>query len=72
MDFVRSAEKSVVPIESKYSKDVRIKDIKGLIKFMEKFKVKEGFVITENQEQNMKIEGKTVRLIPLWKWLLLG
>ena len=70
VDFIKIEEKNIIPIESKYSRDVKIKDIKGLIKFMEKFKVKKGFVITEEQEKEMRIDNKAkIIFIPLWKWL---
>lgn len=46
------------------------REISGLLEAMEKFNLKEGLIITENQEEERKIEGKTIKIIPAWKWLL--
>ena len=37
---------------------------------MEIFKVKEGYILTENREEILKIDDKNIIFIPLWKWLL--
>jgi len=69
VDFIVS-NKKIVPVEVKYKKNVRKKEIKSLLSFMDKFKVKEGLVITEDKEEEEKIENKKIRFVPLWKWLL--
>ncbi|OGJ21590.1 hypothetical protein A3K73_02830 [Candidatus Pacearchaeota archaeon RBG_13_36_9] len=73
-DFVKLQEKIIIPIESKYSDNIKIKDIKGLIKFTENFKIKEGTVVTKELEKTEEIKGAkskiTIHFIPLWKWLL--
>lgn len=69
VDFVTSKNKTILPVESKYSKEVRIKNIKGMIKFMEKFKIQTGKVITEDFEKIEKINKKRIDFIPLWKWI---
>lgn len=58
--------KEIVPIEIKYG---RI-DFNGLAKFMEKFDVKEGFIISRDEEREQKIGAKKISVIPAWKWLL--
>lgn len=70
VDFIRLTGKKIVPIESKYSDNVKIKEIKGLIKFMQHFKVKEGIVVSKSYEKEEKIDNKIIKFIPLWKWLL--
>jgi len=57
------------PIESKYLSKVGIRDPKGMIKFMEKYSVKRGFVITEDYEATEKLEDKVIIFVPLWKWV---
>lgn len=70
VDFVISEGNKIIPIESKYSKQVKIKDIKGVLKFMDEFKIQKALVITEDFEFNQKIEGKKIIYTPLWKWIL--
>ena len=37
---------------------------------MDKFKLKEGRILTYNQEDNFVIKDKVIKAIPVWKWLL--
>lgn len=50
--------------------DVKKRELKGLIKACNEFALKEGLVITEDFEAEEKIEGKRIKYVPLWKWLL--
>jgi len=67
VDIVLDEEKKIVPIEIKYGE---IKDIKGLLKFMELFDIKKGFVISKEEEKELKVDNKKILVIPAWKWLL--
>lgn len=44
------------------------RETKGLIDAMNKFKLKEGIIITFDQEQIIKEHN--IKVIPVWKWLL--
>lgn len=46
------------------------REVKSLLKAMEKFHLSESFIITENYEAEEKTKDKTIKYIPLWKWLL--
>lgn len=46
------------------------RELGGLLEAMEKFNLKEGLIVTENQEEEKKIGGRKVKIIPAWKWLL--
>jgi len=37
---------------------------------MDKFKLKEGLIVSYKQEDEFKIDNKTVVVKPMWKWLL--
>ena len=37
---------------------------------MEKFKLKEGLILTYDQEDELEIKNKKVKILPVWKWLL--
>ena len=46
------------------------REIIGLIEALNKFKLKEGLILTYNQEDVFEINEKKIRVIPIWKWLL--
>ena len=46
------------------------RELPGLLDAMERFKLKQGMVITENQEETRKIGGKAIKVVSAWKWLL--
>jgi len=50
-------------------KQSKERELKGLLEAMNKFKLKEGAIITEEYEFKEKFENKIIRYIPLWKWL---
>ncbi|MBI3031926.1 ATP-binding protein [Candidatus Woesearchaeota archaeon] len=50
----------------------REREITGLVSAMKKFKLKEGLILTYNQEDKFIIGDKTIIAIPVWKWLLKG
>jgi len=60
----------ILPIESKYSSKIRMRDLKGLLRFMDKFGVDTGFVITEDYEALEVYKGFNIQFVPLWKYLL--
>lgn len=51
-------------------KEAGDREIESLVSALEEFDLKEGTIITSDREGEDEIEGKTVRYIPLWKWLL--
>lgn len=63
VDIILEIDKKLMPIEIKYKNKP---DKKSVIKFMEKYKLKEGYVITKDLEKDE--EG--IKFVPLWKWLL--
>jgi predicted AAA+ superfamily ATPase len=44
------------------------RESKGLLEAMNKFKLKEGTIITFNQEKIIKEHN--IHVVPVWKWLL--
>lgn len=65
VDIIK-AEKKIIPIEIKYG---RI-EYKGLLAFMRKFKVQEGYIVSFDEEKKQDINGKSVHIIPAYKFLL--
>ena len=59
-----------IPIEVKYQEKINSEDFKPIKEFMKKFNKKEGLMLTKNEEKEIKFEEGTIKLIPIWKWLL--
>jgi len=52
------------------NRDNREREINGLHEAMNKFKLKKGIILTYNQEDRFTVNGKTIKAMPVWKWLL--
>jgi len=50
--------------------DKKNAELKGLIEAMNEFNLKMGLVITEDSDIEEMIDGKKIKYMPLWKWLL--
>jgi predicted AAA+ superfamily ATPase len=48
----------------------REREVSGLMEAMEKFGLKEGLILTHEQEDEMTLKGKRIRVMPAWKWML--
>jgi len=46
------------------------REISALLKGMEAFNLSEGIILTENYQSIESIEGKRIKYVPLWRWLL--
>lgn len=65
VDVVFPQEKPL-PVEIKYGKV----DYAGLMAFMKKFKIDEGYIISFQNEEEKKIDNKIIRIIPAFQFLL--
>ena len=45
------------------------REINGLLEAIKKFKLDHGLILTYNQNDEFRIDGKMVKAIPVWKWL---
>ncbi|MGV8152225.1 MAG: ATP-binding protein [Candidatus Nanoarchaeia archaeon] len=59
-----------IPIEVKYQEKINSEDFKTIKEFMKKFNKKESLILTKNEEKEIQFEEGTIRLMPVWKWLL--
>ena len=46
------------------------REINGLLEALEKFNLKDGLILTYKQEDEFNINGKKIKVLPVWKWLL--
>ena len=45
------------------------REINGLLEAMDAYKLKEGLLLTNNQEDVLELNNKKIILKPVWKWL---
>ncbi len=50
--------------------ETRTREIKGLLKAAGYCKVKEAWIITLDEEEELKIDGVRIQIMPAWKWML--
>ncbi len=67
VDIVVELFRKPVPIESKYSNDIRRRDLKGLYKFLKEYEESFGIVITKDRFDLRE----NIIYIPLWLFLLM-
>jgi predicted AAA+ superfamily ATPase len=70
VDIVLDMQKHLIPIEVKYQSKIRNADIKGILKFMDKFSVTKGIVVTRNVFKTEYFGEKEIIFVPLWVLLL--
>lgn len=51
-------------------KQVKTRELKGLIEAMKAHRLKEGIILTEEEKYELKVEGKKISVKPLYEWLL--
>lgn len=49
---------------------LRRREISGLKEAMETYKLKEGLILTEDEESSFEEDGLPIKVLPMWKWLL--
>lgn len=54
------------------NRDNKEREISGLLGALKYFKLKEGIILTHEQEEEMVIENKKIKIVPVWKWMLAG
>ncbi|MFN4133560.1 MAG: ATP-binding protein [Candidatus Hadarchaeales archaeon] len=48
----------------------REREIEGLVEALKHFRLRRGLVITDDYEAGEKVDGREIRFVPLWKWLV--
>lgn len=51
------------------TEDNKEREINGLVEAMTKFNLKEGLLLTYDQTDEVKLDGKRVLIMPVWKWM---
>lgn len=72
-DFIiRESNKIIEAIQVCYNltEENKQRETKGLLDAMEKFKLKEGLILSQEQEEELVLKKKKIKIMPVWKWLL--
>ncbi len=48
----------------------REREVGGLLEAMDGFNLKIGLIITQDFEEELKIKGRLIKIVPIWKWIL--
>lgn len=52
-------------------KETRDRELKGLMEALEVFHLDNGWILTDDTEETFEQNGKTIRIMPVWKWLMI-
>jgi len=63
---------SAIQVSQILNNENRDREISGLLEAMESLKISSGMILTEDQEEKIKIKGKKIDVFPIWKWMLIG
>ena len=60
----------LINVSADSGNDLRRREFEGLLEAMDTCKLKSGLMLTYEHEEKRKIDGKDIRIMPVWKWLL--
>ena len=71
-DFVfrdKKRKMQAVQVCWKISDENQDREVNGLVEAMDKFKLKQGLILTNEQEDEFEINKKKIIVKPVWKWM---
>ncbi len=72
-DFVIREKRAIteaIQVCLEMHEDNKEREISGLVEALEMFGLKQGLILTYDQEDEIKADGKRIILKPVWKWLM--
>ncbi|MDO8871182.1 MAG: ATP-binding protein [Methanoregula sp.] len=72
-DFIIRNKKNIIAaiqVCYEFKKENQERETGGLLKAMAEFKLTQAMILTYDQEDTLKSEGKTIIIKPVWKWIL--
>ncbi|MCK9626811.1 MAG: DUF4143 domain-containing protein, partial [Bacteroidales bacterium] len=72
-DFViqsKKTPKKVIQVCYDLNEDNKERELQGLIVALNEFNLKEGLLLTFDEEDEFEHQGKKIIIKPVWKWLL--
>jgi len=61
-------DKRVVPVEIKIKPDVKEREVRPLFKFLKRYGLNKGFVISDKTEKDFSKDDIVVKIVPYWKY----
>lgn len=68
VDLIVTEGSANLPIEIKIRRKIVQRDLQGLFKFMEKFKLTAGILVTLDTEATYERDGKRITALPYWRY----
>jgi len=72
VDIVIKIGNQTIPIEVKYKTQIDKRDTKSILKLMDEFQLKKGYLITKDLLAQQKIDDAELIFIPAWLFLLMN
>ncbi len=70
VDFILENKMEKIPIEVKWKEKIKTKELKGILKFCEKFNSNKGIILTKDELKKEKFGSTELYFIPVWIYLL--
>lgn len=70
--FIPEVGRAVQACYDLTANDTHEREVKALLSLAKNFATENLEIVTYNQEEEIREQGKIIRVIPLWKWLLCG
>lgn len=72
-DFIVKESKNLlqaIQVTFELNEEDKQREFSGLAKAMDDLKIKQGIILTYDQEEQMEFQGKKISVVPAWKWAL--
>lgn len=71
VDFYIPKEKLAIQVSFSIAADTTFeRETKALVKLNSAFEIKKAVIITHEDEREIEVDGVTIDVVPIWKWLL--
>ena len=68
--FDRGRVTSCIQVCAEITRETRTREITGLLEAMKKCECDKGIILTIRQTEEIKEQGITIRVLPVWNWVL--
>ncbi len=73
VDFYLPTEGEAIQVSYSIVEDAAFeRETKALVKLASAFDIKKAVIVTADDERDIEVEGLAIKVIPIWKWILLG